>query len=469
MVVNKSRFRVFSSLALYLFKLTDVLFVGLFGVVAYFVSHLRFAENSPPASMIVIAELLFFVISRKLDLYRPCRGRSLGSEIGLLAVVNFDATVAFYFVGALVNPSSFATAERTIWVFLWGALIFGAQTTSRIVVRYFLKSLRAKGINGRRILLVGTHRTAGEVARSLDEHLEYGLKVVGYVDDRERQRGEQLDVRRLGPSTDIQSVVEQHRIDQIWITFPVNGERRASQILDRTKYATTSVRFVIDLGMIKNNEKSVTEFLGIPLLDVDVSPMDGTVSRLVKNLEDRVIAFIALALLSPLLVVLAIGVKLSSPGPVLYRQTRISWNNHPFTILKFRSMPVDVEKETGAKWARPGDRRATRFGTFLRKTSLDELPQFINVLKGDMSIVGPRPERPELIEGFKEEIPDYMKKHMVKAGITGWAQVNGYRGDTDLAKRIEHDLYYIKNWSPFFDLSIAWKTVLKGFINKNAY
>jgi Sugar transferases involved in lipopolysaccharide synthesis len=166
---------------------------------------------------------------------------------------------------------------------------------------------------------------------------------------------------------------------------------------------------------------------------------------------------------------IALAVKLSSPGPVFYRQERISWNNRPFQMLKFRSMPVDAEQATGAVWARAGEHRATRVGAFLRRTSLDELPQFINVLRGEMSIVGPRPERPVFVHQFKHAIPDYMKKHMVKAGITGWAQVNGWRGSTDLAKRIECDIHYIQNWSLWFDLKIIVLTLFKGFVHKNAY
>jgi putative colanic acid biosynthesis UDP-glucose lipid carrier transferase len=169
------------------------------------------------------------------------------------------------------------------------------------------------------------------------------------------------------------------------------------------------------------------------------------------------------------MLLIAIGVKLSSRGPVFYRQERVGWNNRKFIMLKFRSMPVEAESKTGPVWAKPGEKRATRFGALLRKTSLDELPQLINVLKGDMSLVGPRPERPDFVEVFKEQVPNYMKKHMVKAGITGWAQVNGWRGDTDLKQRIEHDLYYIQHWSVWFDLEIALRTLVFGFVSKNAY
>ena len=184
-------------------------------------------------------------------------------------------------------------------------------------------------------------------------------------------------------------------------------------------------------------------------------------------LEDKVLALLILLVISPVMLAVALGVKLSSPGPVFYRQERVGLNNRSFGMLKFRSMPVDVEKD-GVRWGGATDKATTRFGQFIRQTSLDELPQFLNVLWGDMSIVGPRPERPMFVEQFKNEIPDYMKKHLVKAGITGWAQVHGWRGDTDLKTRIEFDLFYIENWSIWLDLKIIFLTVFKGFLNKNA-
>ena len=196
--------------------------------------------------------------------------------------------------------------------------------------------------------------------------------------------------------------------------------------------------------------------------------MDGA-NRYIKALEDKLLAALILIIISPLLIILALGVKLSSKGPIFYRQERVTWYGKNFHMYKFRSMPVAAENDTGAVWAKAGENRATPFGAFLRKTSLDELPQFWNVLKGDMSIVGPRPERPVFVDKFKDEIPGYMQKHKVKAGITGWAQVNGWRGDTDLNKRIEHDLHYIENWSLWMDIKIIFLTIFKGFIHKNAY
>ncbi|HIP53599.1 MAG TPA: exopolysaccharide biosynthesis polyprenyl glycosylphosphotransferase, partial [Chromatiales bacterium] len=273
--------------------------------------------------------------------------------------------------------------------------------------------------------------------------------------------------KRLGTIKDLSKYVNENDIDQVWIAFPFKGEGRGKEVLDELRHSTVNIRYILDLNAFKDTEKTLTDFGGIPLLDIDVTPLEG-MAAYIKLIEDKILSAFALTILSPIFLIIAIGVKLSSPGPVFYRQERISWNNKPFMMLKFRSMPVDSEKG-GVSWGGAKNKQPTSFGSFLRKTSLDELPQFINVLKGDMSIIGPRPERPVFVNQFKDEIPEYMKKHMVKAGITGWAQVNGLRGDTDLKKRIEYDLFYIRHWSLGFDIKIAFQTIFKGFINKNAY
>jgi putative colanic acid biosynthesis UDP-glucose lipid carrier transferase len=213
--------------------------------------------------------------------------------------------------------------------------------------------------------------------------------------------------------------------------------------------------------------RSVTEIAGIPVISLTETPMLGA-NRGIKAIEDYAIATIVLAVATPLMALIALGVKLSSPGPVFYRQRRITWNGKQFEMIKFRTMPVDTEAASGPVWARHGERRATRFGAFLRRTSLDEMPQLLNVLKGEMSLVGPRPERPKFVEQFRDEIPAYMLKHLVKAGITGWAQINDLRGDSDLAQRIQYDLYYIDHWSLWFDLRILARTLWHLLTSRNA-
>jgi putative colanic acid biosynthesis UDP-glucose lipid carrier transferase len=238
--------------------------------------------------------------------------------------------------------------------------------------------------------------------------------------------------------------------------------------MDELKDTTIDIRFVPDIFGFRLINHSISTIAGMPVINLSVTPMDG-VNRWLKAAEDKCVALVILLLISPLFALIALGVKLSGPGPVFYKQTRVSWNGNEFTMYKFRTMPENAETSTGAVWSTHSESRATRFGSLLRRTSLDELPQFWNVLKGDMSIVGPRPERPEFVERFKSEIPSYMQKHKVKAGITGWAQVHGWRGDTGLRERIEHDLYYIDNWSIWLDIRIIFMTLTRGFVHKNAH
>jgi putative colanic acid biosynthesis UDP-glucose lipid carrier transferase len=228
------------------------------------------------------------------------------------------------------------------------------------------------------------------------------------------------------------------------------------------------VRFVPDIYNFNLLHHSVSEIEGLPVINLTDSPLHGP-GLIAKNVEDFVLALLLVTLAAPALLAIAIGVKLTSPGPVLYRQERVTWNGNRFSMLKFRSMPLGSEREVGPVWSRPGEKRATPFGRFLRRFSLDELPQLFNVLKGEMSIVGPRPERPEFVQRFKRDIPGYMQKHLVKAGITGWAQVNDLRGDTNLEQRIQYDLYYIENWSIWFDLRIIGLTLLHIARSRNAY
>ena len=274
-----------------------------------------------------------------------------------------------------------------------------------------------------------------------------------------------LDVPRTDPGS--LAALESAVVDEVWLALSFSEEQAIKDALHALRHSTASIRFAPDLFALRLVNHGMSDVLGMPMYDLSTSPMTG-VNQLIKWLEDKLLSALILLLISPLMLVLALGVKLTSRGPVFYRQQRVGLNNQPFNMLKFRSMPVDIEKD-GVRWGGSATKATTRFGQFIRKTSLDELPQFINVLKGDMSIVGPRPERPMFVEQFKEEIPDYMKKHLVKAGITGWAQVNGWRGDTDLKTRIEYDLYYIENWSLWFDIKIILLTILKGFVNKHAY
>ncbi len=329
--------------------------------------------------------------------------------------------------------------------------------------------MRSRGLNERRVVIMGAGDLGIKLAETVQQALWTGFRIAGFMDDHAANKHADIHgIPVLQTPEDMGVYMKTHAIDEVWLALPLRAEARMKEILHDLRHHTISTRFVLDIFGLDLLNHSLTELAGFPVLNICSSPMMG-VNRLVKAVEDRIVAAAILLLISPLLLVLAIAVKCSSPGPIFYRQKRVGWNGVEFEMLKFRSMPVNAEASTGPVWATSEDKRATWLGSFLRRTSLDELPQFINVLKGEMSIVGPRPERKVFVDEFKEKIPRYMQKHLVKAGITGWAQVNGWRGNTSLEKRIEYDLYYIEHWSLAFDLKIIFLTIFKGFVNRNAY
>ena len=399
-------------------------------------------------------------------LYDPQRGVSLAEELRRLVL-------AWAILAALAGGAIFATkmgdSFSRIWVGVWlgGGLV--ATIAMRVSVRLLLRSLRHRGHNLRHIAIVG----AGTLGRTIAERLQAapwaGFNVVAFYDDDPAKHGTEVAGTKVAGSADrVVDDVKRGGIDQVWIALPLRAELRIREFLAALQTETVEVRFVPDIYNFTLLHHSMTEIAGLVVINLMDSPLHG-VHAVVKALEDLLLAAAFLVLASPLMLLIAIGIKRSSPGPVFYRQERVTWNGERFWMLKFRTMPAGVEAESGPVWAKPAEQRATPFGAFLRRWSLDELPQFINVLRGEMSIVGPRPERPEFVARFKQEIPGYMQKHLVKAGITGWAQVNDFRGDTDLRARIEYDLYYIENWSVWFDLRIIALTIMHVVRSHNAY
>ena len=259
-----------------------------------------------------------------------------------------------------------------------------------------------------------------------------------------------------------------HPVDQVWIALPLRAEEQIRRCLESLRSTSAVLRFVPDIYSFHLLNHSVGEVAGMPVLNLTDTPLDGAGATW-KAIEDYLLGLAITAIVSPLILAIALGVKLSSRGPVLYRQERVTWNGRRFTMLKFRTMPADAEAESGPVWMRRGEKRTTALGAMLRRFSLDELPQLVNVLRGDMSLVGPRPERPDFVAQFRDRIPGYMQKHLVKAGITGWAQVNDLRGDSDLAQRIQYDLYYIEHWSIWFDLRILALTLWHILKTRNAF
>jgi putative colanic acid biosysnthesis UDP-glucose lipid carrier transferase len=445
--------RLSSPLVPYLVRLGDAVIICLAGYLALQVRRVLDVPVEFPRDLagyyglIAVGALLFAALSG--EAYRSWRGAQMPTMLAKVAgrwLVVVGLLLLWLF--AFKASQDFSR----VWFGTWMVLAMLLLWLERLLVYLVLRVLRRRGFNLRHVALVGSGPAAEKLQSQLAHAGWSGYKITLSI--------EQVNSASL-------ATLESASVDEVWLALPLGDEALIRDALHALRHSTASIRFAPDMFTLRLINHGVSDVLGVPMFDLSTSPMTG-MNQLVKWLEDKVLSSLILLLISPLMILLALGVKLTSRGPVFYRQERVGLNNKPFHMLKFRSMPIDTEK-SGVQWGGSAAKATTRFGQFIRKTSLDELPQFLNVLQGDMSIVGPRPERPMFVEQFKEEIPDYMKKHMVKAGITGWAQVHGWRGDTDLKTRIEYDLYYIENWSLWLDLKIVVMTVFKGFVNKNAY
>jgi Undecaprenyl-phosphate glucose phosphotransferase len=356
--------------------------------------------------------------------------------------------------------------ESRITMVLFTVSLAGLILTARRVTWEAVRYLRSQGYNQTHAVIVGTGRVARKTARVFRRVSWLGFKVIGFVEDEPNHWAGDLHI--IGATAELPAIIDKYRISHVFICLPMSRYDDARRVFDRLSQSLVEVHLVADVPNLAGLSLTTTTVDGLPVIGLRESPHFG-LNIVVKRAMDMALSLVALTLLSPVLALLAVLVKLTSPGPVFYRQERCGLNGKSFYMLKFRSMRSDAEQQTGAVWTTKDDPRRTRFGTFLRSTSLDELPQLFNVLKGDMSLVGPRPERPVFIKRFSQTIPNYMARHRVKAGITGWAQVHGWRGNTSLRKRIQYDLYYITHWTPWLDLRILWMTILHGIVNRNAY
>lgn len=413
------------------------------------------------ALALVLSVLIAFWLYPVLGLYRAWRGESKLKEVLLAA---YCWTISQVTLGIIYYISESSIIYNNDLFIHWYLIGLVSLVTIRFLIRSILNHYRSKGRNQKHVVVIGSGITAAHIISKVQKSPWTGYNIIGCFGDN----SEIEQCAYLGGFNNIESFLndKEHQVDQIWIALPLSDELVVERILFSLRNVTQTIRYIPDMKGFRLINHSVSDVAGVPVINISMSPIDGG-NRVIKSVEDKVISSLILLMISPILLFLAIGVKVTSPGPVFYRQERVSWNGKRFMMLKFRSMPVNIES-AGVNWGNAKGKTTTKFGQFIRSASLDELPQFINVLKGDMSIVGPRPERTVFVEQFKEEIPGYMQKHMVKAGITGWAQINGWRGDTDLTKRVECDLFYIDNWSIWFDLKIIFLTAFKGFFDKNA-
>lgn len=342
----------------------------------------------------------------------------------------------------------------------------------RFVIKRILQHFREKGFNKQFVLVLGAGSLGKRFYRNLRQHPEMGYEVLGFLDDQQDSFNEQFEERYkpvLGKLDNLATILENKLIDEVIIALPLEVHHKFPVIIDICEKAGVRTLIIPDFFDYLPARPVFDDFAGMPLINVRDVPLDLMSNRILKRAFDIAFALAAIIITSPVLLLTAIGVKLTSPGPIIFKQERVGLNRRNFMMYKFRSMRVQSQGSSDKNWTTANDPRKTRFGSFLRKTSLDELPQFFNVLLGHMSIVGPRPERPFFVDQFKEEIPKYMVKHHVRPGITGWAQSNGLRGDTSIEERIRYDIFYIENWSMLMDVKIIWKTIISGFINKNAY
>ncbi|MGJ8645368.1 MAG: undecaprenyl-phosphate glucose phosphotransferase [Marinomonas colpomeniae] len=444
----------------------DVTILFLAGTLSFWLKFSHLDMNIMYKNVLLLGVLLGAASLSFYGAYRTWRGAPFSFEIKCILSSTVSAFLLLIISGFMTQSSDLFSR---IWIFSWLLSSTILILAYRFALRSTLGKLRKKGYNIRRVLIIGDGELGQNVANKLSQHSEMGLVVKGFINNGDKTAKDLLvkKIPTLGDLNEINKLINELHIDQVWIALPISEFACMEKVQSILATSPVTIRMVPDIFGFQLLNHSMTEVAGLPVINLSTSHMLEGKNRLLKSIEDKILSSIILIGISPILLALAIGVKLSSPGPIFYRQERISWNGRSFGMLKFRSMAEDCEKD-GVTWGGASSMSVTRFGEFIRKTSLDELPQFLNVLKGDMSIVGPRPERTIFVEQFKHEIPGYMQKHMVKAGITGWAQINGWRGDTDLKKRIEYDLYYIENWSVWFDIKIIFLTFWKGFIHKNA-
>ena len=463
--------RAYSRLLEQLMLVADLVLVGLCWLLAYWLRFyvagppLPYADRGPVADYLLMLLPILLVWSasfRAFGLYRPRRiGSHLSEAVDLakastMGVLVLVALMTFFFRGY--------DYSRVVIVYFW-LLSIGVVWFSRAAFREGLRFARRRGYNQRFAVVVGDGELAATVVQRMEGRRDVGIQVLGVVGDEKDDTG---GVRRLGGYADLRAVLDAHTVDHVILALAHEDYGRLAGLLDAVGDEPVTIHVVPDLLRFASLRGGIEQFEGMPFIHLRESPLYGW-NRLAKRVFDFLFSATVLAVIWPVLLLLAAAVKVSSRGPVFYRQERMGLDGRRFEMLKFRTMDADAEVRSGPVWARPSDQRRTGLGAFLRRLSLDELPQFWNVLRGDMSVVGPGPERPVFVERFRQTVPGYMLRHKVKSGITGWAQVNGLRGNTSLEKRIQYDIEYIERWSVWLDFKIIAMTVVRVLVDRNAY
>lgn len=453
-----------------LIRVMDMMTVFFAGLCAYFLRFGEYVIAPLYLAAVLIALLITPAVFSFFNIYKSLRGE--GFLIHMLKLTQAMVTMGFLLAGLSFFTKLGEFYSRT-WFGLWIGMALCLLILVRCSLLLFLRFMRSQGLNERRVVILGAGELGVKFAGALQQALWTGFKIISFLDDHIDDKPafiHQIPVRQTPEQ--LSHYLSQNAIDEIWLALPLQAEKRVKEILFELRHHTITTRFVLDIFGLDLLNHSITDLAGFPVLNIRSSPMRG-INRIIKAIEDRVLAAIILVIISPLLLMIALLIKLTSKGPVFFKQRRLGWDGRIITVYKFRTMKEHVEEDGTVTQATINDQRVTSLGRFLRRTSLDELPQFINVLQGRMSIVGPRPHALQHNEMYKDMIHTYMQRHHVKPGITGWAQINGWRGETDtldkMQKRVEYDLYYINNWSFGFDVKIILLTFFRGFINRNAY
>ena len=424
--------------------------------------YLSFTEYSTNVIFLVPGYLLIY---NMLGLYRPKRTHSLLRTLGSL----FNANILgiFYFAFIIYIGKSENISRLFYGVFGMLNLMLGAAF--RITLRGILKTIRRSGRNLKHVLIVDYSRTTEGFIDRVKANPNWGYKLHGILADSMAAGTKYKGVEVLAPIIELDEYIENNDFDEIVIALGIDKYDKLEKIVDVCEKSGVHTKFIPDYGNMISTVPYIEDLYGLPVINIRNVPLTNTVNIFVKRAFDIIGSLLALIVFAIPMIVIAVIIKCTSKGPIIFSQVRVGKHGREFKMFKFRSMYVEDPEEEKEGWTTRRDSRVTPIGRFIRKTSLDETPQLFNVLAGSMSLVGPRPERPQFVEKFREEIPRYMIKHQVRPGMTGWAQINGYRGDTSIKRRIEHDLYYIENWSIWLDIKILFLTVFKGFINKNAY
>lgn len=451
----------------------DIIVITLALIFAYFIRFklgiLGFEGNRWGFSIYVLP--IVFILPNYLllyyffGLYDPQRTKSISSETFKIIKVNSIGLlllVTLLFIVELSDYSRYLLAIFAIFSTLFSII-------ERFIIRKSLRFARSKGYNIKYILVIGAGELGEKFTRKIKLNEYVGYKLIGFLDDNIEKNTEIAGSPIIGKIKDLEEIILTKEIDRIVITLSPRHSKLLEHIIDTCEKYGVKAEIVPDYYRYFPAKPYIDMIDNIPLINIRYVPLDNSFNKALKRISDILLAIIGIMIFSPLLIFTTIMVKKSSPGPIIFKQERVGLHRNTFEMYKFRSMKVQADEEEVSQWTTEDDPRKTKFGSFIRKTSIDELPQLFNILKGDMSLIGPRPERPLFVEKFREEIPHYMIKHHVRPGMTGWAQVHGWRGDTSIKKRIEYDLYYVENWTLSLDVKIFFLTFLKGFTDQNAY